>query len=693
MATFKSRHLSLVAATAGAWLSLGAGDYLEAGSGVRSLSGQVLSLASGAGTDGVQVDDDLDVTGTLTGVGASFSGDVTFGGLVTVTNGPWELKGTISLSHDNIQIMSSGPAGAALDSGWLSELFYTGWGAADESLAATEISGSGTTVTLAHAGVSDVDDYYNGMSLAISGGTGVGQQRTITDFNGTTHVATLDRALDTALDTDSEAGIFATPNRFRGVIYDASEGELAAIQTTVDPGQGQATISDYIDLHVGSLIAADGVVTGGDIVPAANSTQNLGAADKQFDTARFYTWNATDGDCGYINIPDNAARGFGLYQGSTDQLYIEIVTTNGSEAVNLGNATTNPSFNFLGSGGTTFAGNVIMDGVLKGTNDGTGLVIGHVGGQASEGSTLQLVSMTTTQKDYLVGAAGQLVWDSTLGGVQYHNGSGWASLSPNHITVGLDLSPDAFLLDDSSGDIYIALDTTDAAETLTLGNTSNNPTVLLYGSVFTATATDALNLSCASGSWIIGDNNAAAFTLREGILGNYLVVDTTDDAEAMSFGNATTNPSFSFLGTGRTSFAGGVNTSSVCHTFTASGAVAQYDIVYVSADGSVTKAIATSLAACLAVGSAPVAIGDTDPGLVQYAGELTVAMVAGLTSVPAGTRIFVSETAGKGTSDVSGFSTGSYIRCIGIVTDGSSYDNGAGGTVKCIPAPEQPIAV
>lgn len=49
--------------------------------------------------------------------------------------------------------------------------------------------------------------------------------------------------------------------------------------------------------------------------------------------------------------------------------------------------------------------------------------------------------------------------------------------------------------------------------------------------------------------WNIADNLGLAWRLREGS-NDYLLVDTTDGSEAMAFGNAVTNPDFSFLGTG-----------------------------------------------------------------------------------------------------------------------------------------------
>lgn len=55
---------------------------------------------------------------------------------------------------------------------------------------ATAQAGSGTTITLG-PGASDEDDFYNGETITITGGTGSGQSDTILDYDGSTKVATV----------------------------------------------------------------------------------------------------------------------------------------------------------------------------------------------------------------------------------------------------------------------------------------------------------------------------------------------------------------------------------------------------------------------------------------------------------------------------------------------------------------------
>ena len=53
------------------------------------------------------------------------------------------------------------------------------------------------------------------------------------------------------------------------------------------------------------------------------------------------------------------------------------------------------------------------------------------------------------------------------------------------------------------------------------------------------------------------DNNPDALDIQQGA-NNYINVNTTDGAEVISFGNVVTNPTYSFLGSGKATFGGNV---------------------------------------------------------------------------------------------------------------------------------------
>lgn len=70
----------------------------------------------------------------------------------------------------------------------------------------TAQAGASTTITLKSASSSS-DDYFNGLYITITGGTGAGQIRVITDYVGSTKVATVDRAWTTTPNATSTYSI------------------------------------------------------------------------------------------------------------------------------------------------------------------------------------------------------------------------------------------------------------------------------------------------------------------------------------------------------------------------------------------------------------------------------------------------------------------------------------------------------
>jgi len=77
--------------------------------------------------------------------------------------------------------------------------------------------------------------------------------------------------------------------------------------------------------------------------------------------------------------------------------------------------------------------------------------------------------------------------------------------------------------------------------------------ITLSGTTITLTANTAGNDITLN----LVDNNTDALDIQEST-NNYINVNTTNSSENISFGNATTNPSFSFLGSGTTTFTGDI---------------------------------------------------------------------------------------------------------------------------------------
>lgn len=71
----------------------------------------------------------------------------------------------------------------------------------------TAQAGGSSTITLA-SGANAADDYYNGYGIRIASGTGAGQSRMISDYVGSTKVATVDSAWSTQPDATSVYEVF-----------------------------------------------------------------------------------------------------------------------------------------------------------------------------------------------------------------------------------------------------------------------------------------------------------------------------------------------------------------------------------------------------------------------------------------------------------------------------------------------------
>ena len=89
-----------------------------------------------------------------------------------------------------------------------SKLLVVNRDAADES--GTAQAGASTTITLA-ADESAMDDAYNGKTIKITGGTGSGQIKTISDYVGSTKVATVDSSWSSNPDNTSTYEIYGQP--------------------------------------------------------------------------------------------------------------------------------------------------------------------------------------------------------------------------------------------------------------------------------------------------------------------------------------------------------------------------------------------------------------------------------------------------------------------------------------------------
>lgn len=112
------------------------------------------------------------------------------------------------------------------------------------------------------AGASAVNDFYNGMVIAINGGTGDGQVRTIIDYVGATKIATLDSEWDEVPDATSEFIVSSQTMTIGYYAYDTAGNEFTPWYLTVNRYTGLSTITyDVGGTQFGSEVSITGDLT------------------------------------------------------------------------------------------------------------------------------------------------------------------------------------------------------------------------------------------------------------------------------------------------------------------------------------------------------------------------------------------------------------------------------------------------
>jgi hypothetical protein len=103
------------------------------------------------------------------------------------------------------------------------------------------------------------DDYYNGWIIELTGGTGAGQVRTISDYVGGTLTATVTPDWSTTPDATTTYDLFNTPTP--AVFWDESSREVAVAYTADPHTANPLSITRYANLHINDLVI-DGDITG-----------------------------------------------------------------------------------------------------------------------------------------------------------------------------------------------------------------------------------------------------------------------------------------------------------------------------------------------------------------------------------------------------------------------------------------------
>ena len=312
------------------------------GSGIIGLAGQTLT-AQGSLT----VAQTLTVTGDLTVDGTTFT-----------------VNSTTLTVDDNLIVANSGP-GASRDAGYLIERWQdevddgTGDLSADTAKeSGTAASAGATTIVLQASNAhQEFDDHYNNWYVKITGGTGANQVRKITDYTGSTLTATVS-GWSTQPDNTSTYNLLDRP--FMGVVYDESADEWVFAATASDPGAAAVVITDYVNVHVGGLVADDissfaGAVTFDSSVNFATAGEVLvSAGNFQLNDSIVASWGTSDDMIivhdGTDNIIDSVL--------ATAKLKLRLGTDTTATGLYVENDSASSLFQVLGDGQADFAGNV-----------------------------------------------------------------------------------------------------------------------------------------------------------------------------------------------------------------------------------------------------------------------------------------------------------------------------------------------
>lgn len=182
----------------------------------------------------------------------------------------------------------------------------------------TAMAGAASTITL-DVGASSITDFYQGETIAIFAGAGIGQARRITAYNGTTKVATVERAWKTTPDNTSAFIITMDTGPKVDSSLDISGGGAGLDAPGVRAAIGMATADLDIQLE-GIATSADAGVAAGNA--AENQAQVAAAEALQASNylAPAHSGTAQAGGASSITLASGASSVTDYYKGATVKL-------------------------------------------------------------------------------------------------------------------------------------------------------------------------------------------------------------------------------------------------------------------------------------------------------------------------------------------------------------------------------------
>lgn len=231
--------------------------------------------------------------------------------------------------------------------------------------------------------------------------------------------------------------------------------------------------------------------------------------------------------------------------------------------------------------------------------------------------------------------------------------------------AGTAANPYKLQLNVGNANTWTGIQTFSAAATFSGTLASNNSatfnsTLNANGILNLGDGGDSATISGTTVGIATADNNANAFLLQQGTI-KYLQVKTTNGAENISFGNTTTNPTYSFLGSGATTFSGPLTTN----TLTATSLINTTSVLTTSINTNSLTATGSSYLNGIVNASGLI---TANGGLTVSSGQTLTANGASLFS-PNGTNDVIFSTDSDSTIVINGLATASGTA---LCVDGSS---------------------
>lgn len=189
----------------------------------------------------------------------------------------------------------------------------------------------GLLVTL-DFGASNVNDYYNGQRFIVTGGTGVGQSRLILDYDGSSHIITMDSALATSVMSSNYAIVPIGSSEVRGWIGSTPSPLVTGLVQALTSGAlTQADIRTAIGLASANLDIQLALID--DFLDT-----EIGAIKTKTDQLTFTTANRLDAQV--FGMETDTISSAALSSGAVDEIWDEVMegTTTARQSVRLANS-------------------------------------------------------------------------------------------------------------------------------------------------------------------------------------------------------------------------------------------------------------------------------------------------------------------------------------------------------------------